>query len=61
MAKFFLVAIVGSLLNVVAFYFFGKIKTGLSFKIWQEATIILAALITAAWNFFGYKYLVFKK
>jgi putative flippase GtrA len=61
MGKFFLVATVGALINVVSFYFFGKIKIGLPDKIWTEMCIILAALVTAAWNFCGYKFLVFKK
>jgi putative flippase GtrA len=59
--KFFTVAILGSAINVAAFYFFGKMKTGLPFKTWQEACIILAAMATAAWNFCGYKFIVFKK
>lgn len=59
--KFFTVAILGSAINVTAFYFFSKIKTGLPFKTWQEASIILAAIATAAWNFCGYKFIVFKK
>jgi putative flippase GtrA len=61
MAKFFVVAIVGSIFNVASFYFFGRIKTGLPFKTWQEISIILSALVTAIWNFCGYKFLVFKK
>ncbi|MGD0577184.1 MAG: GtrA family protein [Candidatus Staskawiczbacteria bacterium] len=60
-AKFFMVAIAGAVLNVASFYFFGKIKTGLPFHTWQEASIILAALVTAVWNFCGYKFIVFKK
>jgi putative flippase GtrA len=59
--KFFMVAILGSLINVTAFYFFSKMKTGFPFHTWQEASIILAALVTAAWNFCGYKFIVFKK
>jgi len=61
MAKFFLVAIIGLAINVVSFNYFGKIKTGLSIKTWQEICIILAAIVTATWNFCGYKFLVFKK
>ncbi|MGA2417803.1 MAG: GtrA family protein [Candidatus Staskawiczbacteria bacterium] len=61
MAKFFLVAVVGLGINVVSFNFFGTIKTGLAFKTWQELCIILAALVTAIWNFCGYKFFVFKK
>jgi len=61
MAYFFLVATVGMAINVVSFYFFGKIRTGLADKIWTEMCIILAALVTATWNFCGYKFIVFKK
>jgi putative flippase GtrA len=60
-AKFFAVAILGSAINVTAFYFFSNMKTALPFEIWQEASIILAALTTAIWNFCGYKFIVFKK
>jgi putative flippase GtrA len=59
--KFFIVAIVGSLINVASFYFFSKIETGLPVKMWTELSIILAALVTAIWNFCGYKFFVFKK
>ena len=61
MLKFFGVVATGSLLNVASFYFFSKIKVGLPFKTWQEASIIFAILITAIWNFVGYKFIVFKK
>jgi putative flippase GtrA len=60
-AKFFLVAMVGLGINVVSFYFFSKMEVILPAKIWQELSIILAALVTAIWNFTGYKFLVFKK
>lgn len=60
-AKFFLVAVVGMAINVVSFNYFGTIKTGLPANIWQELCIIFAALVTAIWNFCGYKFLVFKK
>ena len=61
MAKFFFIAIIGSLLNIASFYFFVKIKTGLPQKDWQEISNILAALTAATWNFCGYKFIVFKK
>jgi putative flippase GtrA len=61
MAKFFMVAIVGSVINVASFFVFSKIETGLNPYIWQEVCIILAALVTAIWNFSGYKFIVFKK
>ena len=61
MIKFFAVAVLGLLINVASFYFFSKINIGATAKIWQEASIIFAALVTAIWNFCGYKFLVFKK
>jgi len=61
MAMFFLVAVVGAGINVVSFYFFNKMNVRLPANLWQELSIILAALVTAIWNFCGYKFLVFKK
>ena len=61
MAKFFVVAITGSLLNVASFYFFGKINIGIPQRLWVELSIILAAIVSGVWNFLGYKFIVFKK
>jgi putative flippase GtrA len=64
MAMFFMVAIVGSVINVAAFYCATKIigvQLGMSEGVWREISIILAAVVTAGWNFLGYKFLVFKK
>ncbi len=60
MVYFFVVTAVGLALNVVSFYYFGKIQTGLPDKAWTELCIIFAALVAAIWNFLGYKFLVFK-
>lgn len=60
-AYFLFTTSVGLSLNVVSFYYFGKIEIGLPVKIWQELSIIFAALVAAIWNFCGYKFLVFKK
>ena len=59
--QFFLVTLIVLTLDVVSFYYFGRIRVGLPVKMWQEASIILAALVAAVWNFCGYKFLVFKK
>jgi len=59
--QFFMVAIVGALLNVVSFYYLAKIRTGISANLWIELSIILAAVASGVWNFLGYKFLVFKK
>ena len=61
MAKFFIVALCGLLINVVSFHYFSKIKTGISTNLWLELSVIFAALVSAVWNFSGYKFIVFKK
>jgi putative flippase GtrA len=61
LAKFFMVATTGLLINVVSFYIFGKIDNGLSDILWMEASIIFASLVVASWNFIGYKFIVFKR
>lgn len=61
LAYFFIVTLIGLGLNVVSFYFFGRIETGLPAEMWTEVCIILAALVAAVSNFLGYKFLVFKK
>jgi putative flippase GtrA len=60
-AHFFLVTLVGLAIDVSSFYLFSLMSTGIATKLWVELSIILAALITALWNFLGYKFLVFKK
>ena len=59
--QFFIVAIVGSILDVAIFYYLTKIKVGISASLWVELSIIIAAIATGLWNFLGYKYIVFKK
>lgn len=59
--KFFIVSAGGLLLNVGSFYLFSRIEVGLPRETWIELCIIFAALVSAAWNFCGYKFLVFKK
>ena len=62
--QFFIITLVGLALDVGSFYYFIKIigpQFGMPFKVWQELSIILAALVAALWNFLGYKFLVFKK
>ena len=59
--KFFSVTIVGLIIDIAAFYYLEKVHIGISATLWLELCIIIAALITAIWNFLGYKFLVFKK
>ncbi len=59
--QFFAITLIGLGINIVSFYYFGKISIGLPQHIWQELCIIFAALTAALWNFLGYKFIVFKK
>lgn len=62
--QFFVVAIVGLLINVASFYCATEIihpQFGISVVLWTEISIIFAALVVAIWNFLGYKFIVFKK
>lgn len=59
--QFLAVSLIGLLINVVSFSIFVKINAGLSAETWREISVIFALLITAIWNFLGYKLIVFKK
>jgi len=59
--QFLGVTLVGLLINVASFSIFVKINSGFSIEAWREISVILALIITAVWNFLGYKLLVFKK
>ncbi len=52
--KFTFITIVGLLLDVTAFWYFTKFFHA-------SISVVLAAGVVAAWNFTGYKFLVFKK
>jgi len=55
---FLIITLVGLIINVAAFSVFVKMGSG---PTWREISVILALLITAIWNFCGYKFIVFKK
>lgn len=63
-SKFYLITGIGFLINVgiasLVVNVWGA-QFGLSDKIWANIGGITAALIVAAWNFSGYKFIVFKK
>jgi putative flippase GtrA len=59
--QFLIVTLIGLALDVFSFYYLSRIKIGISTKLWVELSIIFAALVTAVWNFLGYKFVVFKK
>lgn len=62
--KFFFVTLIGLIVNVGAASLAVNVmgpQFGLSEKIWANIGGIIAAIIVGAWNFFGYKFLVFKK
>jgi len=60
-ARFLTITLIGLLINVASFSLFVKINPGLSLQLWREISVIFAILVTAIWNFCGYKFLVFKK
>lgn len=62
--QFFLVTLVGLLLDVGTFYYFTRIsgpEFGIPETLWIKISVILAALAAAVFNFLGYKFLVFRK
>lgn len=63
-AKFFAVNLVGLIADVGFFLYFSKIlgpQFGTPPEVWIKLSVILAAICAAAWNFLGYKFIVFKK
>lgn len=63
-SQFFLVTLVGLILDVGAFYYFTKVsgpEFGISPDTWLKVSVILAALVATVFNFLGYKFWVFKK
>lgn len=62
--QFFLVTLIGLGINVgVASLVVNTLgpQFGLTEKVWANVGGIIAAFITAIWNFLGYKFIVFKK
>ncbi|OGZ64601.1 MAG: hypothetical protein A3A98_03545 [Candidatus Staskawiczbacteria bacterium RIFCSPLOWO2_01_FULL_40_39] len=62
--QFFMVTLVGLVIDVGFFYYFTKItgpQFGASNALWIKISVIFAAIMAAIWNFLGYKFLVFKK
>ncbi|OGZ72603.1 MAG: hypothetical protein A2908_03620 [Candidatus Staskawiczbacteria bacterium RIFCSPLOWO2_01_FULL_38_12b] len=62
--QFLAITIIGLLIDVASFYYFTNImglRFGLPTILWVKLSVILAALVSAIWNFLGYKFLVFKK
>lgn len=62
--QFLLVTLLGLIINVgvasLVINVFG-VQFGLTKKIWANIGGIIAAFVTAIWNFIGYKFIVFKK
>lgn len=60
--RFLTVTFIGLLIDVGCFFYFSKImgpQFGLPFDIWVKASIVLAGIAAAAWNFLSYKFIVF--
>ncbi|OGZ65648.1 MAG: hypothetical protein A3D34_00915 [Candidatus Staskawiczbacteria bacterium RIFCSPHIGHO2_02_FULL_33_16] len=61
--SFFVVTLVGVIIDVGCFYYFVKImgpQFSINMEVWLKLSVIFAAIIAALWNFLGYKFLVFK-
>lgn len=62
--QFFLVTLIGLAIDVVAFYYFVKVlgpQFAIGEIVWVKLSVIFAAVVSAAFNFLGYKFIVFKK
>ncbi|MDI6591959.1 MAG: GtrA family protein [Patescibacteria group bacterium] len=62
--QFFAVTLIGLGINIGAASLIVNVagpQFGLTEKIWANIGAILAAFVSAVWNFLGYKFLVFKK
>jgi len=62
--KFFLTVLIGLLLNVLISSIVVNVigvRFGVSEKVWANFGALLATLVAWVWNFFGSKFLVFKK
>lgn len=63
-SKFYIIAGIGFLVNVGVASLIVNVwgpQFGLSGKVWANIGGLVAVLLTAAWNFSGYKFIVFKK
>lgn len=63
-SQFFIVTLVGFVVNVGLFAFINNTvgpQFGIETKLWANLAALSAAVLTAAWNFFAYKFIVFKK
>lgn len=63
-AVFFIVTLIGLVIDVGSFLCLIKIimpQLGLSSQIWVKISVVIAAIVAAAWNFLSYKFIVFKK
>ena len=59
--QFLAITLIGLLINVASFLFFVRMNAGFGVGTWREVSVILALIVTAVWNFCGYKFIVFKK
>lgn len=62
--QFFSITLIGLIIDVVVFYWLTEI-TGPQFAvpaaIWIKLSVVFAAITASFWNFWGYKFFVFKK
>ncbi len=61
--KFVLVTLVGLVINVGTFYYLSRIlgtQFGISENLWLKISVVVSALVAAAWNFLSCKFIVFR-
>jgi len=63
-SQFFIITLIGFAVNVGLFSFINDTigpQFGIETKLWANFGALLSAVMTATWNFLGYKFIVFKK
>lgn len=62
--QFFAVTLLALVIDVSFFFYLTKIsgpQFAIPSNLWIKLSVIISALISAVWSFYGYKFLVFKK
>lgn len=64
LTAFLIVTALGIIIDVAIYNFFDRFigpQFGIGQIAWSKASVILAGIVAAIWNFLGYKFIIFKK